>query len=130
MENGIGAATGMLAVLMVFLVPIVAIVGGIYMKVRRRQMLHQERMLAMEKGLPPPSDFSEPSPSDMGSVLRRYLHRGLIASFVGVALLISSRFIGINHGTGLVVGGLITLCVGLAYLILFAIENRKPESPK
>jgi hypothetical protein len=68
------------------------ILGTLYLRHRNAELLHQERMAALEKGVAVPS-----SPMPAWSP-RVYLLRGLIWSFIGVALMVSfySIFLATN----------------------------------
>lgn len=61
------------------------LIWALNLRYRRRELQHQERMAAMEKGVsvPTSADFS-----DMVSTPRAYLLRGMIWLFTGVALVI------------------------------------------
>lgn len=118
------------------LVPIVAITFGIgfipaivwiilsYRKRRRFMELHHaERMAAIERGMDIPA---LPIELISGSGPRRSssLLPGLIWFFIGLAL-----FIGMQMDDDVpLVGGLIPLGIGMAYLIYYFAEGRKNEA--
>lgn len=62
----------------------VVILTALYLRHRNRQMFHQERMMAIEKGTSVPIGYALPPWSP-----RVYLLRGLLWSFAGAALIIS-----------------------------------------
>jgi len=136
------------------IIPIVAILMPIgiiavvsYFKSKEREMIHRERMLAMEKGLQPPP---EPEQSFHGrergprnllleSGPRNLLLRGLIFLFIGIGAFVSMNWFRMpwtDHMVG-PFGGFVTLpllafisiAVGLAYLVYYAIEGHKQNPP-
>jgi hypothetical protein len=124
-------AVPIVSVVMVFGMIMVAIIAKVMRKIRVSQMIHQERMAAIEKGLPLPSvqDYAATSERPIGSIYN--LRRGLLFAFVGLGLLVSSRFVDWGHHGDKVpflAGGIICVCVGAAYLIFYFVQGRKPES--
>jgi hypothetical protein len=65
----------------VFVAVFVVIVVVLFFRYRRQQLFHQERMAALDKGLPVPQPYN-PAPWSP----RVYLLRGLLWSFGGIAL--------------------------------------------
>jgi hypothetical protein len=59
------------------------VVGALYMRFRRRELQHKERMTAIEKGV------ALPDLTDMDASPRIYLLRGMIWLFSGIALSVS-----------------------------------------
>jgi len=121
------------------LVPLVAIMFGVgvplsipiiwivlnYRKRRRLMELHHtERMAAIERGMEIP-----PLPLELidGRSARRRssLLPGLVWFFIGLAVLIGTLSIGDEVP---IMGGLIPLGIGLAYLIYYAVEGRHAEA--
>jgi hypothetical protein len=98
-----------------------------YRKRRRLMELHHaERMAAIERGMEVP-----PLPLDLidGSSPRRRrssLLPGLVWFFIGLAVLIGA--IAMRDDEVPVIGGLIPLGVGLAYLIYYFFEGRAIEN--
>ena len=68
-----------------FIAVFVAIVVELYFRYRKQQLFHQERMAALEKGLPVPKAYTPAAPWSA----RVYLLRGLMWSFAGLAFCIS-----------------------------------------
>ena len=69
------------------------IVVALYFRYRKLQLIHQERMTALEKGLPVPNGYTQaPQWSP-----RVYLLRGLVWSMVGIAFIVS--FLAIARST-------------------------------
>jgi len=131
--------TGLAAVGMSLAIPIIVVIAVAIRKIKVSQMLHQERMAAIEKGLPLPSSQDYALASQKTALTPRdNLRRGLLWAFVGIGLVVSFRFSafgiwGDRHrgdtGTFLAFG-IICLCVGAAYLIFYFIESRKPNPPQ
>ncbi|MGA8367715.1 MAG: DUF6249 domain-containing protein [Candidatus Acidiferrales bacterium] len=130
MDKDIGAFIPIVSIVMVFGMITVIIIAKALRKIRVSQMIHQERMVAIEKGLPLPSvqDYS------LRPLTPKYnLRRGLLWGLVGLGLLISYRFaaFGPRGDTGPFGAiGIICVCVGAAYLIFYFIESRKPDAPQ
>ena len=124
------------------LVPLVAIMFGVgvplsipiiwivlnYRKRRRLMELHHtERMAAIERGMEIP-----PLPLELidGRSARRRssLLPGLVWFFIGLAVLTGSILMGeIDHDAP-IIGGLVPLGIGLAYLIYYGVEGRHVEA--
>jgi hypothetical protein len=62
----------------------VVVVLALYLRYRKQQLFHQERLVAMEKGIPVPKGYA-PEPWSP----RIYLLRGLLWSCAGIAISIS-----------------------------------------
>jgi hypothetical protein len=87
----------------------------------RAEMLHKERLLAIEKGIPIPSDYLDVSKK------RRPYVGGLVWAGVGLALMLWG-ITGDEHDlNGL---GLIPLFVGIALLIGDFIASKREVHPK
>jgi hypothetical protein len=127
------SAVPIVAIVMVFAIPILGIVGKVMRRIRVSQMIHQERMAAMEKGLPLPSVQDYSVASEVLTGPKYNLRRGLLWGLVGLGLLISHRFGDFEQGTHklpLLAGGTICVCVGAAFLIFYFVESRKPDGPQ
>lgn len=100
---------------------IVAIVAMHRRRVVQVELRHRERMLALEKGLDVPPDVLL---GDRESVLRRPRHllRGLIFTFVGIALTLMLHDTSNDPENRI---GYVFIAVGLAYLIYYGIEGRR-----
>ncbi len=126
---------GLASVVMALAIPIIVIIAVAIRKIRVSQMLHQERMAAIEKGLPLPSsqDYALASQKTVPT-FRESLRRGLLWSFVGLGLLVSAWAFAVSgiqhHREILLAGGIISACVGAAHLIFYFIEDRKPDGPQ
>jgi hypothetical protein len=125
------------------IIPIVAIlmpVGIIavvaHFKNKEREMIHRERMAALEKGLQPPVELEPSVFSRRPHGPRNYLLRGLVWLFVGLGALAPVFLFRDPWGEriapqilSLPFLGLIPAGVGLAYLVFYAIEGSKPRPP-
>ncbi len=116
------------------LMPIGIIAVVAHFKGKEREMIHRERMAALEKGLQPPVE-SEPSAfSGRPPAPRNYLLRGLVWLFVGLGIL-APLFLyrggfEMDRGLGAIPFlGFVPSGVGVAYLIFHAIESDKTRPP-
>lgn len=118
------------------LVPIGIIAVVAHFKNKEREMIHRERMAALDKGLQPPVELG-PSPfSRHPHGPRNYLLRGLVWLFVGLGVLAPMFLfrgpLPLNVDPGLAVIpflGFVPAGVGVAYLIFYAIEDNRPPRP-
>jgi hypothetical protein len=130
-----GTAIPIIAILMP--IGIIAVVG--HFKNKEREMIHRERMAALEKGLQPPADpgptvFSRREPSS-----RNFLLHGLIWLFVGLGALASIYLFRTSWEEHMMHGPLslvplpflafIPAGVGVAFLVYYAIEASNPRPP-
>ena len=118
-----------------------------YFKNREREMLHRERMLAMEKGLQPPPDIREMPPREVLQAVekltqarpRNYLLRGLVWLFVGLGAYVSMQMFPAFWVGRMLPAPLswalfpflafIPAGIGVAFLIYYAIEASNPRPP-
>jgi hypothetical protein len=120
------------------LIPIVAIVMSlsipiwvVYWEYRKRKdtfaLLHQERMAAIEKGVePPPLPAGFLNGDAKPSSPRRYLLKGLIWTFIGLAI---TGALLCRGDSAEAMFGLIPTGIGLAYLIYyFAVGKKEAEA--
>jgi hypothetical protein len=139
-------APGIVIPIVAILMP-VAIVGiSLYFRNREREMIHRERLLAMEKGLQPPVDaapvaFGRHEHGHRERGQRDYLLRGLILLFIGLGafgfMFVSPELWGGHMNPhmrdsffALPFLAIIPGAVGLAYLVAYAIESQKqPPRP-
>lgn len=115
-------------------VAIVAIVVAHRQRMQRAELRHRERVVAIEKGLELPPD--PPEGEATGSRRPRHLLRGLVLTFVGVALTVAFRETNDDFPF---LYGLIPVGAGLAYLLYYYLEGRHevprtngtpPETPR
>lgn len=130
---------GVVAIVMVFMVPIMGIVMGmvaVYFNYRKRKemfaLYHQERMAAIEKGveIPPlPEDFfrNDSAPAPRRRSPHATLLTGLILFFVGVTVAAALHYAGVrmDNGADTALFGLIPAGIGVAFLIYYFAVGRK-----
>jgi hypothetical protein len=106
-------------------IPIIWIVLNYRKRRRLMELYHTERMAAIERGMELP-----PLPLDLldGRTRRRRssLLPGLVWFFIGLAIFAGWLMTGFDDDLP-VVGGLIPLGIGLAYLIYYYVEGRHTE---
>lgn len=102
--------------------PIVWITLNYRRRVRLMELHHAERMAAIERGMDVP-----PLPSELiaGRSRRSALLPGLVWFFIGLAVL-CGYFLGGDDDVP-IMGGLVPLGVGLAYLIYYFAEDRRRQ---
>ncbi len=129
----------------VFLIPFLAITLGIGVvltailtlhraKMRELDQRHKERMAAIEKGLDPALDpvpdehesARGPLVSVPGKPPSRFLLRGLIWFFVGLAVALGGRG---SFNDGFLTFAWVATAIGAANLAYYAVEGRKPTPP-
>lgn len=94
-----------------FIVILAIVLTAIRSRNRRNEMLHQERMMAIEKGLPIPPDYLE------STARRRPYVRGLVWSALGLGLMVLGWINAMEDGDWGVLGvGVVFLFIGLALL--------------
>lgn len=108
-------------------IPIMAVMGGILIAItaivmngRRRDLEHRERLLAMEKGLPMPT---EPPVKERPKYSNRRAN-GLVLTGIGVALTIA---MWVEDGADSGVWGLIPLFIGIGLLIAGHLDKAEWE---
>jgi hypothetical protein len=80
-----------IALLVFFIAALIVTLVTLYFRYRKQQLLHQERMASLEKGMPIPKAYT-PVPWSP----RLYLLRGLLWSCAGIALSVSLLGIAIS----------------------------------
>ncbi len=106
--------SGLLFVMIAFIVGVV-----LYFRYRRAQLLHTTLAKMIEKDVPIPTELFD-APRRKRSDLRR----GAFWLALGVGVLVYLKFIG----NGQWIGGLIPLLIGVAYLVVWRIEQGKPQA--
>ena len=113
------------AMSLVFCLAIISI--GTLAKHRRSAMLHRTLATMIEKGVPIPPELLQPT--EPAKPKRSNLHRGLVACGAGIGLVL---FLAVYRETsseqGLWAVGFIPLFIGIAYLIVWKLEQGKPNS--
>ena len=83
---------GVLIVMVIFMIPIVAIIGMTVRRIRERDCLHKERLVAMERGgVPPLSALSDTAPAETvrRSTRSGVVIHGIVWTGVGAGLLLA-----------------------------------------
>jgi hypothetical protein len=121
MEEGILALIiGFTFVFGSLVVTLVVVLAQIRARNHRNQMLHQERMLAIEKGLPIPVDYLERTPR------RRPYVRGLVFSALGAGAMVWGAIGAQRNGDWDLFGvGVVFLFVGIALLVADKLTMKK-----
>ena len=135
-----------LPAMVIFLIPIVAIIGGISVAIaatisrgRVRELQIRERIAMIEKGLVPPPevdpagfdramsqhDISAGSGRGVKSGLRR---AGVMVMSVGFGLILLISVAGGSVRAGIGVGGFLVI-VGLAFLVNSLLESQDRQTP-
>jgi hypothetical protein len=117
----LGVSIPIIAIVFGVSVAIVAILVGHRQRALRMELRHKERLVAMDKGLELPPEVMDPS-LDPANARPRHLLRGLIWSFLGIAL--CGMLYNIAGAEEAWIGGL-PLAVGLGYLVFYFVEGRK-----
>jgi hypothetical protein len=128
-EEVMGILLGMIAVVMTLSIPISYIVLRYRRARRAMELLHAERMAAIERGmeLPPASLDIEASQAALGKP-RTALLPGLMWLFVGLA--ITGSGVATEFASAPLFVGLIPIGIGLAYLLYYFLEERKQLADK
>jgi len=116
------------------MIPIIGIIGGLLLAYaaqvkdhRRRQMMHEERMRALELGIELP-----PWPEDEGGDPYGNLKAAVVLMFLGGAFLLSA---GVEQDDGLLVPTFIFFGLGLSFLLIHlmvpkaAFRKKSPQEP-
>ena len=109
-------------------IPIIALVLNYRKRRRLIELVHAERLAAIERGMEVPTLPIE----ILGSppVSRSTLLPGLVWLFVGLALTAGLHGLrGYAGAEGLSIWGLVPTAVGVAYLIYYFVEGRKHGQP-
>ena len=112
----VGYMIGLVAVFGTLLLILVVVLVDNKSRRIRTQLLHDERMLALEKGLPVPLELG-----DFGKKRRPYV-RGLVFLAVGVGLIIMGAFLSDN---GMIGFGAIPAMIGIALIIADKLVKEK-----
>ncbi len=102
------------------MIPIIAIVGGIILKLRRMQMTHETIRQLGALGQPIPPELLAPRVSYSRWRPRHQLHVGAMNVGVGLGLMV--MFYAIKPGAWMWTIGCIPLFVGIAMLVLWKLE--------
>lgn len=115
-----------------FLVPIGIVAVTSYFSHKRLEMVHRERMAALEKGVTPPGELTDPEKDEQGKpegdkAPPNYLRRGLFWFCPGAGL-VAFCLIALEDvmaAIRLPIMGVSVVCAGIgaAYLVIFMVEN-------
>ena len=123
-----------------FLVPIGIVAVTSYFSHKRLELVHRERMAAIEKGLAPPGDLPDPEKEERARKDEEdarksppdYLRTGLFWLCPGAAVVIFSLVFlaDVHAGIRLPILGVAIACagVGAAYLAIFFVEQERRRS--
>jgi len=118
--EGMAGIVALLAVILVFGTPVIIVIAILIHKARRTQAIHDTVVRLAEKGLPiPPELFVDRRTEDP----RSSLHKGVILVAVGVGLTIFFLTLPDRRGPWGV--GLIPLLIGIGYLIVWRLEDKR-----
>ncbi|HYM36637.1 MAG TPA: DUF6249 domain-containing protein [Steroidobacteraceae bacterium] len=124
-ESILGEFIGLVAVVLFLSIPLFYIVTRSRRQQRAIELLHAERMAAIERGMELPATSLEILGDQIAHAKkpRTALLPGLVWLFVGLAITASRLTIDGNEAPLMV--GLIPAGIGLAYLIYYFVEERK-----
>jgi hypothetical protein len=117
----LGYMIGLVAVFGTLLLILIVVLMDNKSRRIRTKLLHDERMLALEKGLPVPMELG-----DFGKKRKPYL-RGLVFFAVGLGLMISGGVTGDDEVIGF---AFIPAMIGIALIVadLFTKQNGSPKN--
>jgi hypothetical protein len=123
-EDIIGPIIGLVSAAIALSIPIIYIVTRSRRLQRAMELMHAERMAAIERGMELPASALEMAGDQIANLKkpRTALLPGLVWLFVGLAISVSR--LSFEGGPPLMVG-LIPVGIGLAYLIYYFVEERK-----
>jgi hypothetical protein len=87
-------------------------------------LVHKERMTALERGLEIPSLPLRANSADHIAPAAHYMHRGLVFTLLGLSLMAA---FGVNAGAKSALWGLPVTAFGMAYLILYFVVAGKEK---
>ena len=121
--DNVSGLIALLAVLLVFVTPIVIVIAVLVHRARRTQRIHQTVVALAEKGLPVPPELFIDKPQDQTTAL----HKGVILIAVGLGLTIFFLSMSERHAPWGV--GVIPFLIGVGYLIVWRLEGRPKDRP-
>jgi hypothetical protein len=119
-----GMVTGITITILVLTTVIILVLNEHRERRVRQKMLHDERMLALEKGLPVPMDYTEYHRR------RRPYVRGMVMGAFGIGLIVIQLTSVQNSDSPLIGIGTIFVLVGIALIIgdWMAVNRNKEQS--
>lgn len=118
----IGALVPIIALLLIFGMPVVIVISVLRHKANRARLLQETILKLAEKGHPIPQQLLEGNIGESGGDWRKKppLHKGIVLTAVGsglITMLLSMN----NRAWG---AGMIPLLMGIGYLIIWRLESR------
>jgi len=125
MNETLATVSTVVAVALALSIPIVYFVLRHIRARRALDLLHSERMAAIERGMELPPVAPEWVETGSSAKPRTALLPGLVWLFVGSAI-VGARFINASESPPPLFIGLVPIGIGLAYLVYYFLEERKP----
>jgi hypothetical protein len=125
------AIAGNIIAIAAFMVPIGIVAVTSYFSHKRLELVHRERMAAIERGILPPGQLTDPEPQESetegGKPAPNYLRRGLFWFCPGAGLVAFSIVFLSDVHAGIrlpILGVSIALAgIGAAYLVVYLVEQ-------
>ena len=122
LDDVIGALIGLVTVSGILLLILIVVIMDNRTRRMRVKLLHEERMLALEKGLPVPMDYQD----GLFKNKRRPYVRGLVFLGIGLAMLMWS---GVASGDEDLTGmAMVPTFIGIALIIGDKLNDRKAQA--
>lgn len=121
LSDVMGALIGLVTVSGLLLLVLIVVIMDNRTRRMRVKLLHEERMVALEKGLPVPMDYQ-----DGMSRKRRPYVRGLVFLGIGVAMLLWSGWA--SDDADLAGMGMVPTMIGIALIIGDKLNERKDNA--
>lgn len=121
LSDVLGALIGLITVSGLLLLVLIVVIMDNRTRRMRVKLLHEERMLALDKGLPVPMDYQ-----DGVSRKRRPYVRGLVFLGIGLAMLMWSGWA--SDDKDLAGMGMVPMMIGIALIIGDKLNERKGQA--
>lgn len=122
LDDVIGALIGLVTVSGILLLILIVVIMDNRTRRMRVKLLHEERMLALDKGLPVPMDYQD----GLFKNKRRPYVRGLVFAAIGVAMLFWS---GMASGDEDLAGmAMVPLLIGIALIVGDWLNEKKGKA--
>jgi hypothetical protein len=137
MDKFFEALANNIIVLGAFMVPIGIVAVNSYFSHRRLELIHRERMAAIEKGLPPVGDLPDPhqeqrKEEEGAKTPPDYLKRGLFWLLPGGGMVVFSLIAleDLMSAIRLPILGVSVICagVGAAYMVMYFVDQERRRS--
>jgi hypothetical protein len=131
------AIAGNIIAIAAFMVPIGIVAVTSYFKHKHLELVHQERMAAIARGIMPPGQLTdpqqEPEKEEGGKPAPNYLRRGLFWLCPGAGLVAFSLVFlaDVSAGIRLPILGVSIACagVGAAFVVIYLVEQDRAPGP-